>query len=224
MSHGELIAELSGKVKAIDWFQFEKLVGLLYEDSGYSVERIGGAKADGGVDLIVEKPGKKAVIQCKHWKAWKVPPKDIRELIGAMAVAGVQYGVCVTMRGFTREAQDLAARQGIVTYIERDIVDMIISADVAHAPRIASLLNDSRKICPECESEMVVRTAKKGKNPGSQFWGCPNFSMSPPRCKTTFKITSTEILPDDHAPQSIKERDDVLHRIETLLKTLMERR
>ena len=51
MSHGELIAELSGKVKAIDWFQFEKLVGLLYEDSGYSVERIGGAKADGGVDL-----------------------------------------------------------------------------------------------------------------------------------------------------------------------------
>ena len=58
MTHDKLIAELSEKVKAIDWFQFEKLVGLLYEDSGYSVERIGGAKSDGGVDLIVEKPGK----------------------------------------------------------------------------------------------------------------------------------------------------------------------
>ena len=96
------IAELLEKIKAIDWFQFEKLIGLLYEDAGYSVQRASDAKADGGVDLIVEKPGKRAVIQCRHWNAWKVPPKDIRELLGAMADAGVEYGVCVTMRGIPK--------------------------------------------------------------------------------------------------------------------------
>jgi len=95
------VAELLAKVKGIDWFQFEKLMGLLYKDAGYSVERIGGAKSDGGVDLIVEKPGKKAVVQCKHWNSRKVPPKDIRELLGAMAVVEVEYGVCATMRGFS---------------------------------------------------------------------------------------------------------------------------
>lgn len=224
MNHDELVAELLSKIKAIDWFQFEKLIGLLYEDSGYAIKRIGGAKSDGGVDLFVEKPSKKAVVQCKHWNSWKVPPKDIRELLGAMAVAEVEYGVCATMRGFTREAQDLAARQGIVLYQEKDIVEMIMSAESECAPRIASLLNDSRKICPQCESQMVVRTAKKGKKAGAQFWGCPNFRMNPPRCRVTFDIPSTEKLPDENDPLSIKERDDVLERIEEMLVALMQRR
>ncbi len=218
------VGELLTKIKAIDWFQFEKLIGLLYEDAGYSVQRAGGAKADGGVDLVVEKPGKRAVIQCKHWNAWKVPPKDIRELLGAMADAGVEYGVCVTMRGFSKEPQDLAARQGIVLYQEADIVEMIMSADSVCAPRIATLLNDTRKFCPECETEMVIKTAKKGKKAGSQFRGCPNFRMKPSRCRVSFDIPSSFPPVLDTEPQSVKQRDDALERIEALLMDLMHRR
>lgn len=33
--------------------------------------------------------------------------------------------------------------------------------------------------CPKCGSPMVLRTAKRGSSPGSQFWGCPNY----PRCR-----------------------------------------
>jgi four helix bundle suffix protein len=33
--------------------------------------------------------------------------------------------------------------------------------------------------CPQCGSLMVLRTAKGGKNPGSQFWGCSKY----PDCK-----------------------------------------
>ena len=29
--------------------------------------------------------------------------------------------------------------------------------------------------CEKCGSEMELKTAKKGKNAGSQFWGCPNW-------------------------------------------------
>lgn len=35
--------------------------------------------------------------------------------------------------------------------------------------------------CPNCNAAMSLRTAKKGKNPGSKFWGCKKY----PRCKGT---------------------------------------
>ena len=38
--------------------------------------------------------------------------------------------------------------------------------------------------CPLCHSLMVLRTARKGKNSGSQFWGCTAF----PKCKGTRSI------------------------------------
>jgi restriction system protein len=33
--------------------------------------------------------------------------------------------------------------------------------------------------CPRCGSQMVLRTAKQGKNAGNKFWGCTTF----PKCK-----------------------------------------
>jgi four helix bundle suffix protein len=38
--------------------------------------------------------------------------------------------------------------------------------------------------CPACGSLMALRTAKSGKTPGSQFWGCTKY----PDCKGTEKI------------------------------------
>lgn len=38
--------------------------------------------------------------------------------------------------------------------------------------------------CPQCGSLMVLRTAKSGKHPGSQFWGCSDY----PDCKGTAKL------------------------------------
>jgi len=38
-------------------------------------------------------------------------------------------------------------------------------------------------LCPECNQSMKIRTAKKGNNVGSVFWGCSNF----PKCKATKK-------------------------------------
>lgn len=35
--------------------------------------------------------------------------------------------------------------------------------------------------CPRCGKHMIKRTAKRGRNPGSQFWGCSSY----PRCKGT---------------------------------------
>ncbi len=50
--------------------------------------------------------------------------------------------------------------------------------------KIASdnLFTDLQEIlCPQCNSPMIKRTAKTGKNKGSQFWGCSQY----PQCKGT---------------------------------------
>ena len=33
--------------------------------------------------------------------------------------------------------------------------------------------------CPKCGERMIKRVARKGKNPGGEFWGCPRF----PKCR-----------------------------------------
>ncbi len=43
---------------------------------------------------------------------------------------------------------------------------------------------DPRPICQECGSQMVLRTAKTGKNAGKQFWGCTGY----PECRGTIEV------------------------------------
>jgi four helix bundle suffix protein len=38
--------------------------------------------------------------------------------------------------------------------------------------------------CPACGKPMVLRTARKGKNSGSQFWGCSGY----PACQATVAL------------------------------------
>jgi four helix bundle suffix protein len=44
--------------------------------------------------------------------------------------------------------------------------------------------SDEAPPCPLCGKIMVVRTAKSGKNAGSQFWGCSDY----PGCKGVVKL------------------------------------
>jgi hypothetical protein len=70
------------QLRAIDWFQFEKLIALAYSATGV-VTRKGGANPDGGIDLVLDRRGERFGIQCKHWKSWTVGVKVVREMIGA---------------------------------------------------------------------------------------------------------------------------------------------
>jgi hypothetical protein len=36
-------------------------------------------------------------------------------------------------------------------------------------------------LCPSCRRLMVKRTARRGANPGAEFWGCGNY----PTCRAT---------------------------------------
>ena len=153
----------------------------VYQQQGYAVERRGGANPDGGIDLVVSKGGIRSAVQCKHWKSWKVGVKQIRELLGALADNGIQNGIFVTLQQYTQEAREFAAKNRIQLVGQRELMEMLKAVNWEQHPAITAILNDSRKVCPKCESKMVLRTASKGRMIGQRFWGCSTF----PRCKYT---------------------------------------
>jgi hypothetical protein len=169
------------QLRAIDWFQFEKLVGLLYRKQGYTVTRLGGANPDGGIDLVIEKDGQRSAVQCKQWRTWNVGVKAVREFLGALTDSGIQKGVFITLCGYTGEAKQLARKHGIDIIHEKGLARMLALTDARFDPEALAILRDTRKFCPKCESEMVLRKAATGAGAGKQFWGCSTY----PRCRFT---------------------------------------
>jgi len=50
--------------------------------------------------------------------------------------------------------------------------------------------------CPKCSSDMVLRTARQGKNAGNKFYGCSDF----PKCKGTLNYSE-----DDSSRSTLEE-------------------
>ncbi|HEV7927532.1 MAG TPA: restriction endonuclease [Verrucomicrobiae bacterium] len=175
--------ELLEQLRSIDWFQFEKLVSVVYRKLGYMVTRRGGANPDGGIDLVIEKDGQRSAVQCKQWRTWNVGVKAVREFLGALTDAGIRQGIFITLCGYSGEAKQLAEKHGIEIINETMLAHMLESTDAKFDPEARAILRDTRKYCPKCESEMVMRMATKGLGAGKQFWGCSTY----PRCRFTMR-------------------------------------
>ena len=175
-------SNISESLRRIDWYQFEKLVGLIYQHRGFQVKRLGGANADGGVDLIVESPTESFVVQCKHWRSWNVGVRHIREFLGTLTDSKVEKGIFITLAGYSNETRQLAEKHGIQILNESDIIKMLEDSGLIHSKEISKLFSDDRKICPKCENEMVLRTHRQT---GENFWGCSTF----PRCWGQIKLS-----------------------------------
>jgi restriction system protein len=174
--------QLFERLRIVDWYQFEKIIAIVYRKAGFHVDRRGGANPDGGIDILITGSAReKVAIQCKHWKTRDVGVKTIREFLGALKDAGIHKGIVITLRGYTGEAKQLAERNGIGLLNETGLAELFQSTQTQFDPEVLSLLNETRKLCPKCEHELGLRTAKKGAKLGSQFWGCSNF----PRCRFT---------------------------------------
>ena len=70
---------------ALGWRDFERLVGEAYRRRGYTVEETGLGGADGGIDLILRRDGKRTLVQRKQWRREKVPVNVVREMYGLLA-------------------------------------------------------------------------------------------------------------------------------------------
>jgi hypothetical protein len=172
-------------LEKVDWFQFEKIMALLFEARGNRVDVRGGANPDGGIDLIVYRATEKTAVQCKHW-VWKVGVRHFRDFFGGMKSEGFERGIFVALSGCTNEAREFAARNNITIIEQPQIGRMLQEADVETLREIRSLADDPTKHCPKCGAPMVLRVAESGPSPGSRFWGCSTFGRT--RCNGKIRI------------------------------------
>ncbi len=194
-------------VDGMQWQEFEMLVGEAFRRQGYRVVETGGGGADGGVDLVLSKPTQngteKTLVQCKQWRAFKVGVEFVRELYGVMAARGAAAGIVVTSGRFTAEAQAFAQGRN-VRLIDGPALQVLIReareqtpgratggtapmAQPAAAQRPSQPQSFAAGVpdCPACGKPMVQRTAKRGAQAGSSFWGCTGY----PACRGTRRTT-----------------------------------
>lgn len=187
-------------LRSLNWLEFEQLVGEAYRRRGYRVEETGGGGTDGGVDLILYGNGTKTLVQCKQWKTWKVGVKVVRELYGVVSAERAAAGIVVTCGQFTREAMDFAAGKPL-ELVNGPGLWSLVAAVKAGSPsagqpiaaaavnragptpspapaQTSAQLKSDPPTCPLCGSSMVLRTARRGPNAGSQFYGCSKY----PQC------------------------------------------
>ena len=197
----------SDALHGMSWREFEMLVGEGFRLQGYQVMETGGGGADGGVDLVLTRPGKnggeKFLVQCKQWRAFKVGVDVVRELYGVMAARGATGGFVVTSGRFTEDAIKFASGRNVALVDGPKLQGLLRQAQAgtvcspappAAPARFARPAADSpvqsnvaalqAANCPLCAKTMVRRTAKRGANAGGEFWGCTGY----PACRGTRPI------------------------------------
>jgi restriction system protein len=180
-------------IEGISWQQFEQLTGEAFRRQGFTVTETGGNGPDGGIDLILHKDREKYLVQCKQWRSLKVGVTVIREFFGVMAAEGAVGGFVVTSGAFTAEAKAFASGRNI-RLVEGAELNRWITASrstQSESPvKTSTQANPVKALqvlvpsCPVCRSAMEKRTAKRGVNAGSEFWGCSQY----PKCRGIVSI------------------------------------
>lgn len=109
-------------------------------------------------------------------------------MFGLVVAEQAAGGIVITSGKFTNEAGKFATGKplelvdgeqlaALISTVQREQKTAPVSAIPAPLPKTEI----SDPLCPVCNSKMVLRTARKGKNTGKQFWGCSGF----PKCRGT---------------------------------------
>ena len=169
-------------IRLLDWKQFESLLAEYYRRKKFRVRENLGGGADGGVDLWLDSDDGLYLVQCKQWRSQKVSVRIVRELYGVMAAEGAYGGAVVTSGAFTTDAEAFARGKPIDLIDGTKLKNMIAEiqqAGGAHQRQLSARSDDGDLDCPRCGAPLVLRTAKRGRKAGSQFYGCSTY----PACR-----------------------------------------
>ena len=185
-NRSKLLEEQSGieTIRDMSWQDFELLVGEAFRRKGFEVKENGGGGADGGIDLVLTKNGKKSIVQCKRWKTFSIGVPLIRELYGVMTSERANDCIFLSSGNYTAEARLFAEDKPIWLIDGAELLEMVAGVQVR--PNIKKPSSYQQPVasspdCPLCGSAMVKRTARKGVNAGNEFWGCSQY----PGCRGT---------------------------------------
>lgn len=174
------------------WRQFEQLVGEAFRRQGYAVEESGLGGADGGIDLILRKDGRRTLVQCKQWKRQQVGVSVVREMAGLLAHHRAHAVKIVCIGNYTKDAERFAQGKPIELISGAQLLGMIRAVQretgLSHEQqvRIEPVLVPIEAVptapasptCLRCGSALVQRI---NRPTSESFWGCSQF----PRCRGT---------------------------------------
>lgn len=84
---------------------FEEHVGKLFLALGYKV-RVTPRSNDKGVDLYLDKGGRRSIVQCKRYRAAVVGRPEIQQTFGVLRDEKASEAFVVTTSGFSRQAKE----------------------------------------------------------------------------------------------------------------------
>jgi restriction system protein len=176
-------------IKKLSWKEFEELVAEVYRRKGFKVIENNQGGADGGVDVRLEKEGRKYLVQCKQWKNQKIGVAVIREMYGIMTAEKAEGVIVICSGKYTQDAEKFAQDKPIELIEGSKLFELIAmlkanEGDVKkEVPQDTSenILEPQKSKCPKCGSELLLRVAKKGPKEGNEFYGCSSF----PKCRHT---------------------------------------
>ncbi len=177
---------------------FEDWVAARFRSLGYTV-KTAGVTGDHGVDLLVERTGEIAVVQCKNYRSRSVGEPVLRDLFGAMHDFGADQAYLVTTGRLTDAAVRWAGGKPIHVwdghYVARLSKEMARPSHAAANPELAPVddkptrgvlaatipiatVNAHAAVCPKCGTALVER---RNRTSGEPFLACPRY----PTCRYT---------------------------------------
>ncbi|WP_426803609.1 restriction endonuclease [Xanthomonas campestris] len=174
------------------WRQFELLVGEAFRRQGYSVEETGLGGADGGIDLILRKDGRRTLVQCKQWTRQQVGVSVVREMFGLLAHHQAHAVKIVCIGSYTKDAERFAQGKPIELIGGEKLLEMIRTVQqqataqpTSPTTRVEAVFASTGSVvsetiivpcCPRCGSALVQRINRRTSE---TFLGCSQF----PKCR-----------------------------------------
>jgi restriction system protein len=164
---------------AMNWPQFELLVGDGFQRLGYSVEEKGGAAQYDGIDLVLRKDGATTLVQCKQWRAKQVDVSSVRELYGVMIAERASGALLITTGRFTLDTVAFASGKPIGLIDGNALLELVQSVQKEGSNALPT--RAAQPSCHVCTRPMVRRKARRGLRSTGEFWRC----SAHPSCKAT---------------------------------------
>ena len=156
--------------------EFEEFCANILRGNGYTNVEVTKASGDHGIDVLATKDGLKYAIQCKRYSK-PVGNKAVQEAYSGKDIYKADVAVVMSNMDFTPQAIEDARKLNVELW-NRDKIYSLQKKGNIETPEPSE---ENNLICPKCGGALVLRTAKKGANAGSQFYGCSNY----PNCKYT---------------------------------------
>jgi restriction system protein len=171
-------------IAALGWRHFEQLVGEAFRRQGHNVEETGLGGADGGIDLILRKNGRRVLVQCKQWRRRQIPVNVVREMYGLLAHHGANEVKIACSGTYTRDAEEFAKDKPIELIGGQELLRMVreVQTTPVQTTRAVKLVEPAATasapttlpVCPKCGKPMIERS---NRATGQKFWGCSKFPV-----------------------------------------------